>query len=156
RRGQCTALLRRQSRAGTIDAEGPMTESLHLARMGAFVLVSVLPLAARAQVPPWKPVEGHIMTRWAEDGSPEKGWPVHPPPRMVREKWMSLNGLWDYEVVDIGAYHGPDIQPAIRAGKILVPFPFESALSGVGGKLEPTQSVHYRRQFSVPDSWKDQ
>jgi hypothetical protein len=68
---------------------------------------------------------------------------------MVRERWTSLNGLWDYAVTAADAE-----QPEDWAGKILVPFPIESALSGVGRRLEPGERLWYRRTFRVPDEWK--
>jgi hypothetical protein len=99
---------------------------------------------------PWKPVPGHLMTRWAADVSPDKAWPEYPRPQMVREKWMNLNGLWGYTVTGSDA-----AQPAAK-GTILVPFPIESALSGVGRPLEPTQTLEYQRTFHIPDDWKGQ
>jgi hypothetical protein len=68
---------------------------------------------------------------------------------MARSEWQNLNGLWDYAVT--GRY---DARPAAWAGKILVPFPIESALSGVMKRLEPKDRLWYRRQFTVPAAWK--
>jgi hypothetical protein len=43
-------------------------------------------------------------------------------------------------------------QPTISySGKILVPFPIESALSGVRKELLPTQLLYYRRTFKAPE-----
>ena len=39
-------------------------------------------------------------------------------------------------------------------GKILVPFPVESALSGVGKRIGPEQKLWYRRSFKVPADWR--
>ena len=38
-------------------------------------------------------------------------------------------------------------------GKILVPFPVESALSGVAKQVGPDNRLWYRRTFTVPDGW---
>ncbi|MHB8854564.1 MAG: hypothetical protein ACYC6P_14575, partial [Ignavibacteriaceae bacterium] len=46
----------------------------------------------------WKPVVGHIMSKWAKDVSPENVLPEYPRPQMVRGLWKSLNGLWDYAI----------------------------------------------------------
>ena len=46
----------------------------------------------------WKPVQGKILTRWAEDVSPGSVHSKHPRPQMVREEWVNLNGLWDYAI----------------------------------------------------------
>jgi len=97
----------------------------------------------------WKPVQGCLMTRWAAHVSPDTVWPEYPRPQMVRKQWGNLNGLWDYAIV-------PKEAPAPNSfeGKILVPFPAESALSGVGRAVRPDQRLWYRRSFSIPDAWR--
>lgn len=55
---------------------------------------------------------------------------------MVRDVWISLNGLWDYSTDH-------------SSGKILVPFCIESALSGVGQTLEPNEKLIYSREFTL-------
>jgi Glycosyl hydrolases family 2, sugar binding domain/Glycosyl hydrolases family 2, TIM barrel domain/Glycosyl hydrolases family 2 len=123
----------------------------------ASTLVALLPLAMAAAQPtpptpatpsPWKPVPGHIMTKWAADVSPDKAWPEYPRPQMVRERWMNLNGLWGYTVTAPGKPEG--------RGQILVPFPFESALSGVAKPLDPAATLTYRRSFTLPRDWSGQ
>src|SRR6185436_20153170 len=74
----------------------------------------------------WKPANGPLMTRWAKDVSPKNAHAEYPRPQMVRKDWQNLNGLWDYSVTTKDAP-----QPAKWDGQILVPFPIESALSGV-------------------------
>jgi hypothetical protein len=66
---------------------------------------------------------------------------------MRRDEWRSLNGLWDYAVVS------HDAIPTGYDGKILVPFPIESALSGVGDTVGASRTLWYRRRFAVPDAW---
>jgi beta-galactosidase/beta-glucuronidase len=44
-------------------------------------------------------------------------------------------------------------QPTAYDGKILVPFPVESDLSGVQSSLEPDQTLWYHRTFLLPSSW---
>src|SRR5688572_31630253 len=97
---------------------------------------------------PWKPAAGPLMTRWAKDVSPEKVHPEYPRPQLVREKWTNLNGLWDYAVVPVGRASG---QPEKFDGQILVPFPIESALSGVMKRVAPTDKLIYHRTFKSPD-----
>jgi len=98
----------------------------------------------------WKPVEGRIMTRWARDVDPDKPWPEYPRPKMVRKDWVNLNGLWDYA---IQPKDGKQVET--WAGKILVPFCVESALSGVKKGVGAENRLWYRRTFEVPASWKD-
>ena len=100
----------------------------------------------------WKPAPAPLATRWAADVSPENVLPDYPRPQMVREQWQNLNGLWEYGLTDSSAAN----PPAKFDGKILVPFPYESSLSGVG-QASPTKSrLWYRRGFSVPPAWADQ
>lgn len=104
---------------------------------------------------PWQPVPGKLMTRWAKDVDPANPWPEYPRPLLQRERWMNLNGLWDYAITP----KDERINPAAVGkggwdGRILVPYPVESALSGVGRALKPDQALHYRRVFTLPEDWK--
>ena len=93
----------------------------------------------------WKPVPGHLMTKWAEKVNPANPLPEYPRPQMVRKDWVNLNGLWDY------AIRGKDeAAPTAFDGKILVPFPVESALSGVKKPVGPANRLWYRRTFTAP------
>jgi len=94
----------------------------------------------------WKPAPNALMTPWAEKLDPAKPLPEYPRPQMVRADWTNLNGLWDYAITARNA-----AKPAQFDGKILVPFPVESALSGVKKPLLPTQRLWYRRTFAAPD-----
>ncbi len=98
----------------------------------------------------WKPVEGSIMTRWAKDVDPDEPWPEYPRPKMVREEWVNLNGLWDYAIRP-----KDDEKVAAWDGKILVPFCVESALSGVKKGVGAENRLWYRRSFEVPAEWGD-
>ena len=90
------------------------------------------------------------MTRWAKDVSPKNAHPEYPRPQMVRKDWENLNGLWSYAITDMNA-----AQPAKWDGEILVPFPIESALSGVMKRVYETNRLWYRRTFTIPRGWKD-
>ncbi len=97
----------------------------------------------------WKPAKGPLMTKWAADVRPDKGPPLpeYPRPQLVRKRWLNLNGVWQF------AFAKAD--EAVPVGKeleksILVPFPVESALSGV---MKPAERVWYRRTFTVPKEW---
>ena len=96
----------------------------------------------------WKPVEGQLMTRWAKDVTPDKALPEYPRPTMTRKAWQNLNGLWEYAVAARDAQ-----RPAAMQGKILVPFPIESALSGVKKRVDENQRLWYRRTFKTPEAW---
>ena len=96
----------------------------------------------------WKPANGPLMTRWAKDVSPEKAHAEYPRPQMVREDWLNLNGLWDWAIKPKDAS-----RPDGFDGQILVPFPIESALSGVMKPVGPDNRLWYRRTFTIPEKW---
>ncbi|MCK7540586.1 MAG: hypothetical protein MZV63_61700 [Marinilabiliales bacterium] len=83
--------------------------------------------------PAWQPAGNPLFTAWGENIDPSAPWPEYPRPGLVRGDWMSLNGLWDYAIC------GKEEERPSPQGKILVPYPVESALSGV--KLRMTDSL---------------
>ncbi|HSU54757.1 MAG TPA: glycoside hydrolase family 2 TIM barrel-domain containing protein [Candidatus Dormibacteraeota bacterium] len=89
------------------------------------------------------------MTRWAAAVSPTNVHPEYPRPQLARADWLNLNGLWDYAICP-----GTNETVTQYDGKILVPFPIESALSGVSKPLQPASALCYRRTLSVPANWK--
>jgi len=99
----------------------------------------------------WQPAEGPLMTRWAKKVSPGAAHREYPRPQMVRSKWLNLNGLWQYAIRPRAAE-----RPSPFDGSILVPFPAESALSGVMKRVGEDNRLWYRRTFKLPDNWRDQ
>ena len=114
-----------------------MPTRIPLATTAAAVLA-----CASACLAEWAPKEAPLMTRWAGDVSPDNVLPEYPRPQLVRQNWTNLNGLWDYALTDGGE------QPDEWDGQILVPFPIESALSGVMQRVSPEQTLWYRRSLS--------
>lgn len=98
----------------------------------------------------WRPASGPLMTKWAKDVTPGNVLPEYPRPQMVRKDWLNLNGVWQLGFGKAGdkAPVGQDL-----ADKILVPFPVESALSGV---MKRADRLWYRRAFEVPKAWQGQ
>ena len=83
--------------------------------------------------------------------------PEYPQPQFQRDRWQSLNGPWQFEFDDDDA--GLDggwasgSHPFSR--NIIVPYCFESRLSGIGDTaFHPW--IWYRRSVTVPDDWKGQ
>jgi hypothetical protein len=117
-------------------------------RARAIICLSAACLASPAlPAAGWKPAAGPLKTRWAADVSPERAHPEYPRPQMVRKDWLNLNGIWELEIVK------GDFADASRVpveGGILVPFPIESALSGV---MRRAERAEYRRTFEVPAGW---
>jgi beta-galactosidase/beta-glucuronidase len=97
----------------------------------------------------WQPIPGNLLTRWAQDVTPETAWREYPRPQLVRPDWQNLNGLWDYAIAPKERNDFPGSQ-----GQILVPFPLESTLSGVKRALRPDERLWYRRTFRVPQAWQ--
>ena len=118
---------------------------------GIIFPAGLLVCARAAEPESWHPAVSPLVTRWAADVSPTNVWPEYPRPQLVRADWKNLNGLWDYALTDTPMNH-----PLAFAGKILVPFPVESALSGVRTNLSELGQLWYRRNFSVPETWRGQ
>ena len=97
----------------------------------------------------WQPKDPPMLTRWAADIDPNAPLPEYPRPQMTRKDWQNLNGFWNYAITP------KDQAPAEGTwdGKILVPYPLESALSGVKGTLKPDQLLTYQREFNIPADW---
>jgi len=93
----------------------------------------------------YAPAPARLMTEWGGRVTPENAWRDYPRPQMVRENWTCLNGLWDY-VVTSNANHQT---VEVARGRILVPFPFESPLSGVGRVIEPHEEMVYSRKVKL-------
>jgi beta-galactosidase/beta-glucuronidase len=96
----------------------------------------------------WEPVKGPLMTKWAGDVIAEAPHPEYPRPQMTRKQWISLNGLWDLAITGREAS-----RPSSFAAQILVPFPVESALSGVMRRVTENDRLWYRRTFVIPKAW---
>ena len=107
-------------------------------------LLLLVTIVSNAQ---WQPAGDKIKTPWAEKVNPSDPLPEYPRPLVVRDRWLSLNGLWNYSIVPFGE------QPLEWQGEILVPFCAESSLSGVGGKVGKEFHLWYSRSFTIPSSW---
>ncbi len=98
----------------------------------------------------YQPKSSPLSTPWAKDVSPDCPLPEYPRPQMVRGAWQNLNGLWDFAIT---AHTSP--KPDAFPGVILVPFPIESALSGVNRRLQPDECLWYQRQFTLNKAWEN-
>jgi beta-galactosidase/beta-glucuronidase len=107
-------------------------------------LLLLVTIVSNAQ---WQPAGDKIKTPWAEKVNPSDPLPEYPRPLVVRDRWISLNGLWNYSIVPFGE------QPVEWQGEILVPFCAESSLSGVGCKVGKEFHLWYSRSFTIPTSW---
>ncbi|HEX2513406.1 MAG TPA: glycoside hydrolase family 2 TIM barrel-domain containing protein, partial [Chloroflexota bacterium] len=106
------------------------------------------------------------------DGDADIPRPEHPRPDLRRDEWVNLNGVWrfSFDPQNRGEqqrwYRIPHPDVAARTGEvgspvedpflshIVVPFPWESRLSGVA---DPTYkgAAWYQRALEVPSEWMD-
>jgi len=122
--------------------------------IGALATCSLILLGACQPSTPssaWQPAEGRLMTRWAAEVSPDRVHPEYPRPQLVRDDWLTLNGLWEYAILP-----KDNPQPTMFQGEILAPFPVESALSGVMQRVGAENRLWYRRTFQIPRGWAGQ
>lgn len=89
-----------------------------------------------------------IKTIWFDGIDKSCPLPEYPRPQLQREKWLCLNGEYDYAITAENASC-----PESFDGKIIVPFSVESAASGVQRKLLPSQRLWYRRKFSLTEDF---
>lgn len=84
--------------------------------------------------------------------------PEYPRPQFVRDRWLCLNGVWEFEVdkSDTGRERGLLTRP--YSHRITVPFCPESTASGLGGDefQDYMRAVWYRRRFVIPAEWSGQ
>ncbi|MCH7411303.1 beta-galactosidase [Belliella sp. DSM 111904] len=88
-----------------------------------------------------------ISTPWAEQVNAVAPHQEYPRPQMSRENWVNLNGQWDYAIVSKGT-----ASPTDYDGKITVPFPIESQLSGVGRSVGSKHELWYAKEISLKSS----
>ena len=83
------------------------------------------------------------MTPWANKLNENNPLPEYPRPYLVRDSYINLNGIWDYEITTVNEI------PKAFSGKIVVPFPLESNLSGVRRELKKNEFLCYNRKFEL-------
>lgn len=85
-------------------------------------------------------------TRWAATLDRACPLPEYPRPQLVRDSYLNLNGVWRFAFTDGAA-------PSAWDGDIVVPFSPEAALSGVGRRLLPGETLWYRRELAIPEGF---
>ena len=89
-----------------------------------------------------------LQTSFTKLMNREKPWQDYPRPQLKRDSYYNLNGLWDYRITTSTTL------PTEYQGKILVPFPLESSLSGVELRLAETEYLFYHTTFRLPSNFK--
>jgi hypothetical protein len=95
----------------------------------------------------WQMKQAPLMTQWAALVDTNNPLPEYPRPQLVRTDWLNLNGIWQFQP---GATNDPVPAGQTLTGQILVPYPMESAISGV---MQYHEFSWYRRTFTVPPAW---
>ncbi|WP_207532104.1 sugar-binding domain-containing protein [Desertivirga arenae] len=112
------------------------------------ILIAALSLPLISSAQEWQPKKAALMSKFSKDVDPKNVLSEYPRPQFARNRWLNLNGLWQFQP----AANRTEALPAGDLSRsILVPFAVESALSGV---MEHHESIWYRRKFNVPGSWK--
>ena len=117
-----------------------------------FIAVLFLGLQTAANAATWQKKTAPLMTTWGENLTSDNAWQQYPRPSMARDSWMNLNGVWQYYKRTNINYNYESITANFTKA-ILVPFPVESALSGIMDTNfnENKTSTHmYRRTFTLP------
>jgi hypothetical protein len=131
-------------------------KSVWLRRLAAAWL-GVLASIALVNAPANAVVEWHggqsppLSTPWTHLVGPNNALPEYPRPQMARTVWMNLNGVWEYTGRSgRAALAAPPPAKEYRE-QILVPYPTESALSGI---QRHDDQMWYRKAFKLPSAWR--
>ena len=119
------------------------------ARFGKIVLIVVIIIGATVFFQVW----GNSQAKKKGDNMRSE----YPRPSFKRSEWVNLNGVWEFAFDDenVGEKEGWS-QGTIHFGKdIMVPFSFESELSGIGD-TSFHKYVWYKKIFTVPEQFQGQ
>ena len=96
----------------------------HVLRLAIIAAVLLTGISSNA----WQMKQAPLMTRWASLVDTNAPLPEYPRPQLVRSNWLNLNGIWQFQP---GATNDPAPTNQTLSSSILVPYPMESAISGV-------------------------
>lgn len=116
----------------------------------AFALIASPPANA---VVMWHPKAALLPTPWTKLVGPDNALPEYPRPQMTRSAWLNLNGVWSYMGRSAGAVLPVPPPPTAYREQILVPYPVESALSGI---QRHDDEMWYRKVVKLPSNWRGQ
>lgn len=71
----------------------------------------------------------------------------YPRPLLQRESYLCLNGEWDFSIININS------SVTEYEGKINVPFPPESRISGIEREIKKNERMVYSTKFALPDGF---
>jgi len=89
--------------------------------------------------------QGEKLNKAIAENAANIPWNAYPRPQLKRDSFLCLNGIWEFFASGI---------PDDGTGEpILVPFPPESCLSGIGRSMGKDPTVCYRRTFTLPEGF---
>jgi hypothetical protein len=100
----------------------------------------------------FQPKNPPLTTPWTTQVSNTNPLPEYPRPQMTRTNWQSLNGQWQF-LNATSLQTPPAAQDFAQAQTVLVPYPIESALSGIQHYYP---YMWYHRTFTIPANWNNQ
>ena len=95
----------------------------------------------------WAAKIPRLTTPWTSQVSATNALPEYPRPQMTRGQWRNLNGVWQFAAGTAG--ENPPVGQSL-AERVLVPYPIESALSGI---MRHEDHMWYSRTLTVPTDW---
>ena len=131
-----------------------MTKTISRSMVAVLAVMLTLAESACAQSL-WTKQTAPVMTPWGEELTAEDVWAEYPRPSMKRQEWMNLNGVWQYFKRSTINYDYESRATAFSKA-ILVPFPIESALSGIMDKNYSSNrkaTFMYRKTFTLPEAF---
>jgi len=121
----------------------PRLFALVAAALTGYAAVLVVASPALAFAPKTPP----LSTPWTGQVSTTSPLPEYPRPQLTRPDWQSLNGIWQFAAA---ANLNTPPTGSTLAEEVLVPYPIESALSGI---MRHENYMYYRKTFTVPGGW---
>jgi hypothetical protein len=115
--------------------------------LAGLLLAGLAGPAGAADDPQWHPGIPPLATPWTAQVGPGNALPDYPRPQLTRDRWQNLNGVWQFAKAAVG--EAPPVGRSL-AERVLVPYPIESALSGI---QRHEDRMFYRRTFTVPGGW---
>ena len=90
----------------------------------------------------------HLDTPFVEKFDKTQPLQEYPRPNLRRSSYCNLNGEWDFCISKSSSL------PKEYEGKIVVPYPLESKLSGVQRELKSNEYLYYRLNFYVQKEFR--
>ena len=131
-----------------VRPRGPAAAAVTLALFTSLVVPAETASSSTTPTLPRVNAQASLTTPWTHEVSPANALPEYPRPQLTRSRWQNLNGTWQFAEASAG--ESPPTGKNL-SDRILVPYPVESALSGIARHVD---RMWYRRTFAVPLSWR--